>query len=260
MTRFARFLNNCTFITKQLLLSSSVATLILAILFATSQIQKSHLVGGSDYNQVISRCDLIADILPPPAFIIESFLTVHELADEEDLEARTGLIAKLERLRSEYRTRMTHWRNVLEPGKLRESFEESTVSAEAFYSTVEESFLPKVREGNLDQARSVAVGELSRLFSEHRNRIDQTVPHAISSKNLTEAAAVQSAKRVNFGSLLAGVFIAFVLIAVSWMFGLTIRRRLSRLTQSAEAVARGDLSVAIDLAAGDENWSRLPFL
>jgi methyl-accepting chemotaxis protein len=252
MTRFTEHLNNCTFITKQLLLSSSIATLIVIVLVASSQIQKAHLVGGSDYNKVISSCDLIADILPPPAFIIESFLTVHELADEEDLEARNSLFAKLEKLRGDYETRMTHWRKVLEPGALRDAFEKSAVSAEAFFKTSESSFLPLVRAGKIEEARNIAVGELSRLFSDHRALIDQTVPHAIASKNRTEAVAIQSAKRVNVGSLIAGVLIAITLVTISWVFGLAIRRRLSRLTASAEAVALGELNVAIDLDAEDE--------
>lgn len=252
MTRFARYLNNCTFITKQLMLSASVATLILVTLVVSSQIQKAHLVGGDDYKEVISSCDLIADILPPPAFIIESFLTVHELADEEDEATRKVLMDKLAILRKEYEGRLSHWRNVLRPSVLRDAFEKSTVSAEAFYRTMDNSFLPLVRDGKLDDARNIAVGELSRLFVEHRNSINLTVPHATLERDRTETAAIQSAERVNFCSLLVGIFIAMILVTVSWGFGLTIRRRLSRLTQSAEAVAHGDLNVTFDLTVEDE--------
>ncbi len=252
MTRFARYLDNRTFVTKQLILSSSVATLIVVTLVATSQIQKAHLVGGSDYDEVISSCDLIADILPPPAFIIESFLTVHELADEEDLEMRKVLITKLERLRVDYMSRLSHWRAVLKPGVLKDAFEKSTVSAEAFYRITDDSFLPLVREGKLEDAQSIAVGELSRVFADHRTLIDQTVPHALSEKKRTEVTAIQSAQRVNFCSLLVGILIAIKLMMVSWIFGLAIRHRLSRLTESAAAVARGDLDVTFEVNSEDE--------
>ncbi len=252
MNRFAKYLNNRSFITKQLLMSSTVATLIVLVLVATSHIQKAHLVGGSDYNEVISSCDLIADILPPPAFIIESYLTVHELADEEDLGTRTKLIAKLERLHGEYDTRLTHWRKVLAPGPLRAAFEKSAVPAEEFFKTVTTGFIPLVQVGNLDEARGMATGKLSQLYESHRDLIDQTVPHAVTSKTETEVAAIQSAKLVNFGSLMTGVLIALTLILVSWIFGVAIRRRLSRLTQAAEAVAHGNLNLELDISAEDE--------
>ncbi len=252
MKRFSMFLNNRSFIAKQLLMSSTVATLIVVVLVATSQIQKSHLVGGADYNDVISKCDLIADILPPPAFIIESFLTVHELADEENPDLRSKLITKLEKLRDDYATRMSHWRNLLPPGALRESLENSAESAEAFFIKATNDFLPLVRSGNLDDARSLATGELSKLFEQHRRFIDDTVPHAIKAKNETEVAAIQAAQRVNFGSLLCGILIAIALMATSWFFGLTIRRRLKRLTESAGLVAQGKLDVEMDCLAEDE--------
>jgi methyl-accepting chemotaxis protein len=252
MNRLTKLLNNCSFITKQLLMSSTIATLIVLVLFATSQIQKQHLVGGKDYNDVISKCDLIADILPPPAFVIESFLTVHELADEEALAKRTALVTKLERLHNEFNTRIAHWRKVLPPGDLRDALEKSSAPAEEFFKKATSSFLPLVQSGNLDKARELAKGELSQLFESHRTRIDLTVPFAVAAKTKTETAAIASAQIVNVGSLLTGLVIATALMSVSWYFGITIRRRLKRLTAAAGSVANGKLDVELESPAEDE--------
>ncbi len=233
-------------------MSSSIAILIVLVLVATSQIQKANLVGGSDYNEVISKCDLIADILPPPAFIIESYLTVRELADEEDLGTRTKLVEKFEKLHGEYETRMTHWRKVLTPGALRTALEKSAGPAEDFFKTVNTAFIPLVRVGNLEEARGIAKDKLSPLFTIHRSLVDQTVPYAVTSKTETEVAAIQKANIVNLGSLLTGVFIALTLLTISWIFAIAIRRRLNRLTLAAEAVSQGNLNVDIDVSAQDE--------
>ncbi|MBY0263708.1 MAG: hypothetical protein K2Q20_15290, partial [Phycisphaerales bacterium] len=38
-------------------------------------------VNGPMYKKIVSDKDLLADILPPPAYIIESYLTAHRMAD-----------------------------------------------------------------------------------------------------------------------------------------------------------------------------------
>ena len=41
-------------------------------------------VNGPLYRQIVEGKDLIADILPPPEYIIESYLTAYELAEQTD--------------------------------------------------------------------------------------------------------------------------------------------------------------------------------
>ena len=52
-------------------------------------------VTGPIYQDIIDDKDLLADILPPPAYIIESQLTVRLLLEAPNAEARTPLLAKL---------------------------------------------------------------------------------------------------------------------------------------------------------------------
>jgi len=41
-------------------------------------------VNGPIYKRIVQGKDLIADILPPPEYILESYLTVSMLANEKD--------------------------------------------------------------------------------------------------------------------------------------------------------------------------------
>ena len=41
-------------------------------------------VNGPVYNKIVLEKDLVADILPPPSYLIESYLTVREMVDEKD--------------------------------------------------------------------------------------------------------------------------------------------------------------------------------
>ena len=51
--------------------------------------------------------DLIADILPPPVYIIESYLAVLEMTRPD--ADRNALLTKLSRLQQEYQQRREFW-------------------------------------------------------------------------------------------------------------------------------------------------------
>lgn len=56
-------------------------------------------VNGPIYNDIVQTKDLIADILPPPEYIIESYLTLFELAGEKNMEPTKEKIAYALQLR-----------------------------------------------------------------------------------------------------------------------------------------------------------------
>ena len=46
-------------------------------------------VNGPIYGQVVNGKDLVADILPPPEYIIESYLTAYEMAEPDRQDRRS---------------------------------------------------------------------------------------------------------------------------------------------------------------------------
>src|SRR5881394_381508 len=62
-------------------------------------------VKGRLYNQIVLGKDLIADILPPPEYIIESYLVTLEMENETDAARIQQLIERGNRLRFEYENR-----------------------------------------------------------------------------------------------------------------------------------------------------------
>ena len=55
-------------------------------------------IGSKNYQEIINSKDLLADILPPPAYIIETRLTSFELLHAKTNEQRNELFAKLVQL------------------------------------------------------------------------------------------------------------------------------------------------------------------
>lgn len=51
-------------------------------------------IGSDAYNRIILGKDLVADILPPPEYIIESFLVANEMVNNPDDKTRADYISR----------------------------------------------------------------------------------------------------------------------------------------------------------------------
>lgn len=85
-------------------------TLVIGLMLVTAAVSFVTLqtlrVNGPVYGEVVRGKDLIADILPPPAYVIEAYLETSLLrtAGKDEHEAR---IARLGVLHDEFRARQT---------------------------------------------------------------------------------------------------------------------------------------------------------
>lgn len=95
--------------------------------FITFTLIAAHVVGqikvnGPLYTQIVLGKDLIADILPPPRYIIESYLLCLQMLGEQDQSAFDTLAARGTALKSGgggYDERHQYWERHLTPGPMR---------------------------------------------------------------------------------------------------------------------------------------------
>ncbi|MEM8734090.1 MAG: hypothetical protein AAGG44_07705, partial [Planctomycetota bacterium] len=70
-------------------------------------------VNGPYYNRIVQGKDLIADILPPPNYIIESYMMVLHMADEVDAGVSTdtmkAYVKRCKQLEAEFHDRHNVW-------------------------------------------------------------------------------------------------------------------------------------------------------
>src|SRR4029079_7900679 len=78
-------------------------------------------VNGPVYEQVVQGKDVIADVLPPPEYVIESYLLLYEMADEHDRTALVNLIERGNKLRREYDERHEFWVRDLGDGPVKDA-------------------------------------------------------------------------------------------------------------------------------------------
>ena len=108
-------------------------------------------INGGLYNQIIMSKDLIADVLPPPGYIIESYLDVLQAADETDPAKMDYFFKELKRLENDYNERHQFWINetLLEQGALRDAMLKGAYNpAIKFYNIVFGQFIPALQSGN----------------------------------------------------------------------------------------------------------------
>jgi len=224
------------------------------------KVLKEIQVNGPIYQRIVQSKDLIADILPPPEYIIESYLVCLQMAnlDQGDgaAAARRALTQRLRALKQDYDTRHTYWLGQVLPGQMGPlMLEQAHAPALAFYAAAFDSFIPALDKNDRDGA-AASLARLSSLYETHRKVIDQVVQLATRQSELDEAAAREriAAAQWQCALILAAAVAASVVAANLIMRGL--RRQLGGEPALAAGIARriaaGDLAVDVHLAAGDQ--------
>src|SRR5260221_9324461 len=77
-------------------------------------------VNGPLYHDIVQGKDVIADVLPPPEYVIESYLNVLQLVEEKDKGRIATYIDRGKKLRGEYEERHAFWADDLPTGRLKD--------------------------------------------------------------------------------------------------------------------------------------------
>jgi len=212
-------------------------------------------IQGNLYNQIIMSKDLIADVLPPPGYIIESYLDVLQMVDETDPARMDYYITELRRLQTDYGERHQFWLNepLLEQGALRDAMLTGAYDpAIRFYDSVFSKFIPALQRGDREYAREFAQSELKTLYETHRKSVDQVVLGSTKKYEDVEAVAemtIQSKRKVLFSIAFAVIVAAAVII---FFVVNSITKPIFMVAGILKIVAEGDLTRSINIYSKDE--------
>ena len=136
-------------------------------------------INGDEYNRIAQEKDLIADILPPPEYLVEAYLVIYQMVEETDDAKLKELIGKSKKLREEYDERHKYWADKLPDGSLKsELIATSYKPAINFFKIQDEQVIPAILKNNRDAARQIVRTSIKPLYEEHRLAIDQAVKMA----------------------------------------------------------------------------------
>jgi methyl-accepting chemotaxis protein len=207
----------------------------------------------SDFRDVVIMKDVVADVMPPPLYIVESYLVLHQMSHVSDPKELATLTAKWEALKAEYAKRHDHWVAALPPSQLKQDLvRRSYDPARAFFEIGDKQFLPAAAAHDGAAMDALLNGPLKEQYAAHRVAIDEVVTGANTQASDTVAAAASNieARKRNLG-IVGAVFFAIAL-AISWAIGRGISGRIREIMGSLKRVADGDFTGRVEVTSKDE--------
>ena len=230
---------------------------LLLLMFGNSMLNRQTLnqvkVTGPIYSEVVSGKDLVADILPPPAYIIEAYLTSIELSETTDAAESDRLIRKLQDHKTAFQQRIDHWTTALPTGELKDSLlGEAKSTADEYFQLAEEKFLPVVREQKLEEARQLVRGSLKSKYQQHHEAITNVVRLADEHNQKLEASTVTTLSASSWWTNATAIIVSSLIAVVVWMTSRNATRRIAATRELAKALAVGNFSRRFNAVGGDE--------
>ena len=210
-------------------------------------------VHGPMYQQIKDDDDLVADVMPPPLYAVEAYMTALELASSKDKREVASFADQLRHLRRDYEERRSFWAEHLESGALK-----NTLLADAhgpalqLFDIAEQELIPAALAGDSARAEELAGGALKRAYVQHRTAIDRVVALARARGEQREQAAIALVANRTSDLLLVAVVVGVLVVLLAWLTVHSVTRRMALGVQAAEKVASGDLTDRIDTEASDE--------
>lgn len=182
---------------KQATVGSQLKIMVLAFLISSLlggylafNVLEQVKVNGPIYARVVQGKDLIADILPPPAYLVESWLTTLEMVQASN-EELPKLIDYSKQLRGDYESRYRHWHDNLEAGHLKDlMMEDAYTPAIHFLDVRDKQLIPALLNGDRQRVDSL-MPVLRASYESHRKAIDQIVKLANARNNEDEVYAAE---------------------------------------------------------------------
>jgi methyl-accepting chemotaxis protein len=211
-------------------------------------------VNGPVYQRIVQGKDIIADVLPPPEYILESYMVALQLTVTEDFyDMKTqALVSRFKKLKAAYNARHDFWLTQPLDQELHDLLlERSYQPAQAFYAEAEQRFLPAILAGNRDGVLA-SFQDMRRAYDEHRLAIEEMLRYTASRNAEDEKQAQAMISRYNIGLLSIFVFSVATAIALTIVISRGILRSLKTVQQVAGAIAEGELNSSIDIHQRDE--------
>ena len=202
-------------------------------------------VGGPLYSDIKLGNDLIADILPPPEYIIEAYLEATLAMREPDQLAAHG--ERLVQLRKDYDERKAFWVTSSLATDLKTALvSKSDAEVQKFWKASDQ-LLPALKAR--DTAASERVyAQLKDAYTAHRAIIDGIVESANKQNAAMERLAADRDSAMLY--ILLGVSIAVLAFIAAGLLGvaLGVVRPIVRMTGTMQKLATGDLAAEIPFA------------
>lgn len=240
------------------LIVSVLTTILLAVclfVFLNMQANKTVAINGEQYNKIIDQKDLVADVLPPPEYLIETWqLILQSVA--MNASSAAPLQQKVSVLRAEFEKRHAYWEKKLSNPEIKHLMAEQLyASGQAFFAIYDHKFIPALNAQDKKQIES-ALHELNAAYEAHRTIVDQVVIYTNKTAQTLEAETAQVISKGEIANYVMVLLLIAFASGLGYFIVSTVKKRLGmdpvELSELAGRFSDGDFSAHIALPVGDE--------
>ena len=187
-------------------------------------------INGPWYHKIVQGKDLIADILPPPEYIIEAYLLTLHMLEERDSAKLNQLQEKLKAVQEDYHQRHKFWVDNLPAGQMREEMINTSYRPSIkFFETLNKVVIPAILHNDHEKARQITNNLLNPLYEEHRKSIDKIVKMAETDLQGNEEAVKNLLSNRILILAILGFIILSLMVFCGFYLNITITRPIKRI-------------------------------
>ena len=198
--------------------------------------------------------DVVADILPPPLYVIEAQLVAYDIASAT-AEQRPKLIEKIRQLKKDYDDRNKFWtESDLDAGVKQKLLGDQRRQADLFWAELDKNFLPAVAAQD-QTGLEASLKQMRQYYEAHRTGVEDTVGVAgqfaeVSMKQLMDTSQTSSIIAV-IASILGCALVVVGMKSLATSLNRRIGGEPAEAVEVANRIARGDLSGSVLVQPGD---------
>ncbi|MBY0573019.1 MAG: HAMP domain-containing protein [Undibacterium sp.] len=209
-------------------------------------------VNGPIFQNIVQSKDLIADILPPPEYVLESYLVCFQIGASDNVGDQAKLVERLTALKAEYDTRHDFWgKEKLNPEIADLILKQSYTPSIAFYDVAFKELVPAAKAQN-KEGIVAAMAKLKTHYDDHLSAINRLVEVTNKHSEKVEAEAVEAIRNASIISVTILILFVVAGVVASRMISVSITAPLEQATEIAESVAKGDFTTSTYATYGDE--------
>lgn len=220
-----------------------LALMIVAVMITAFLIVEIRF-GGPIQKKHALQDEMLADILPPPAYVVEPYLA-STLAAGDPAKAR-DLLKDMDALHAEFTARQAYWDKIKMPRELHSQLDRVLSVAAQFWQAVDTHFAPAVRKGDANAIRVAQEQYLTPIYKRQHMEVMTLVKL---SRDYVAKEKARDAMLVNLGLVLASIIGALIIgtvIMTSRMLSQRVLDPLQSYTRTIGHLASGDLDCQIE--------------
>jgi DNA-binding ferritin-like protein/uncharacterized protein YoxC len=206
-------------------------------------------INGDLYQRIIMGKDMIADVLPPPLYLVEGFGYMNVLHTSISTEVRDQSIEHIASLENDFNVSFANWSNrIVDPQDRKLFFEEVIPTGREIFRIYHEEYLPLIYAGKRTDADKLIASVLFPKFKEHQVAIDHFVEYNVRYNQYVEAKSSKVVSYSLFTVIGLWLVLTLVLLWINTKLGQSIVNPLKEIQSVLNASINNLESLQVEVS------------